>query len=59
MNKKDKRFWAAALILGGMSANYHHSFIPHDHWVSSAVWLADTLLKNLADKPGESKKAAK
>ena len=51
MDKEDKRFWAAALILGGMSANYHHTFMPNDHWVSSAVRLADLLLITLSEKP--------
>ena len=49
MNQEEKRFWAAALILAGISANYHHVFIPSDYWASGAVHLADYLLKVLSD----------
>lgn len=58
MNKKDKRFWAAALILAGMSANYHHNFIPSDYWATGAVSLADHLLKVLSDKPVKKPKVS-
>ena len=51
MNQEEKRFWAAALILAGISANYHHVFIPSDYWASGAVHLADYLLKVLSDPP--------
>ena len=58
MDKEDKRFWAAALILGGMSANYHHSFLPDPFWVSAAVRLADHLLQTLSEKPMKDSKVS-
>lgn len=51
MDKEEKRFWAAAVILGGMAANYHHNLIPATYWATGAVELADYLLKVLADPP--------
>ena len=51
MDREEKRFWAAALILAGLSANYHQGLIPCNYWVSCAVELADYLLKILSEKP--------
>ena len=51
MDREEKRFWAAALILAGLSSNYHHNLIPSNYWASSAVELADYLLKILSEKP--------
>ena len=59
MNKKDKRFWAAALILGGMSANYHHNLLPATYWTAGAVELADHLLETLSEKPMKAPKMSK
>lgn len=53
MDKEEKRFWAAAIILGGMSANYHHNLIPANYWAAGAVELADHLLKTLDEKPSK------
>ena len=50
MDKEEKRFWAAAIILGGMAANYHHNLIPATYWTAGAVELADQLLKTLDEK---------
>ena len=58
MNKEEKRFWAAAIILGGMSANYHHNLIPDTCWVSGAVKLADHLLQTLSEKPMKDPKVS-
>lgn len=54
INWEERRFWVSALILAGMSANYHHTFIPSTHWASSAVYLADHLLQILSDPSGGS-----
>ena len=59
MDKEEKRFWAAAIILGGISANYHHNLIPGNHWAAGAVELADHLLQTLSEKPVKNPKAAK
>lgn len=56
MDKEEKRFWAAAIILGGLSANYHHNLIPSDYWATGAVELADHLLKTLSEKPMKDQK---
>jgi hypothetical protein len=53
MDKEEKRFWAAAIILGGMAANYHHDLIPSSYWVKGAVDLADYLLQALSKTPME------
>ena len=58
MDKEDKRFWAAALILGGMSANYHHNLIPDSFWAPAAVRLADHLLQTLSEKPMKEPKVS-
>lgn len=58
MDKEEKRFWAAALILGGMSANYHHNLIPAPYWTDGAVRLADQLLKTLSETPKEDSKVS-
>ena len=58
MNKEDKRFWAATLILAGLSANYHHNLIPAPFWTSGAVKLADQLLKSLSETPEEDSKVS-
>ena len=58
MDKEEKRFWAAALILGGMSANYHHNLIPGTYWAAGAVELADHLLKTLSEKPRKDPKVS-
>ena len=52
INWEERRFWVSALILAGMSANYHHNFIPSDYWAKGAVDLADHLLQLLADTSG-------
>ena len=49
INWEERRFYAATKILGGMCANYHHTFIPATHWVTSAVRLADVLMKALSN----------
>jgi hypothetical protein len=54
INWEERRFIVSALILAGMSANYSHTFIPHTHWASSAVYLADHLLQILSDPSGGS-----
>ena len=51
MDKEEKRLLAAAIILGGMAANYHHKLIPATYWTAGAVELADHLLKTLDEKP--------
>ena len=58
INWEERRFYAATQILAGMSANYSHTFIPSTHWASSAVYLADHLLKALAEKPIEDPKVS-
>ena len=58
MNKEEKRFWASAIILGGMSANYHHNLIPGTYWAAGAVELADHLLKTLSEKPRKDPKVS-
>ena len=59
MDKEEKRFLAAAIILGGMSANYHHNLIPATYWTAGAVELADHLLQTLAETPMKEPKLAK
>ena len=49
---EEKRFWASALILAGMAANYHHNLIPSDYWATGAVSLADHLLQVLSNSSG-------
>ena len=49
MEREEKRFWAAALILAGLSSNYHHGLIPSSYWATGAVELADYLLKVLSE----------
>ena len=51
MDKEEKRLLAAAIILGGMAANYHHNLIPATYCTAGAVELADHLLKTLDEKP--------
>ena len=51
MEKEEKRLLAAAIILGGMAANYHHNLIPATYWTAGAVELANHLLKTLDEKP--------
>ena len=58
MDREEKRFWAAAIILGGMSANYHHNLIPGTYWAAGAVELADHLLQTLSEKPEEESKVS-
>ena len=58
MDIEEKRFWAAAIILGGMAANYHHNLIPATYWTAGAVELADYLLKTLSEKPMEEPKVS-
>ncbi len=58
MNKEEKRFWASAIILGGMSANFHHNLIPGTYWAAGAVELADHLLKTLSEKPRKDPKVS-
>jgi len=58
MDKEEKRFLAAALILAGLSANYHHNLIPASYWAFGAVELADHLLKTLEEKPMEDQKVS-
>ena len=58
MDKEDKRFWAAALILAGMAANYHHNLIPDSYWTDGAVRLADQLLQTLSEIPKEDSKVS-
>ena len=58
MDKEEKRFWAATIILGGMSANYHHNLIPGTYWAAGAVELADHLLKTLSEKPRKDPKVS-
>lgn len=50
MTTEEKRFWASAIILGGMAANCHHNLIPSSYWTVGAVELADSLLKTLEGK---------
>lgn len=59
MDKEEKRFLAAAIILGGMSANYHHNLIPATYWTAGAVELADHLLQTLAETPMKDQKLSK
>ena len=54
MDKEDKRFWAAALILAGLSANYHHNLLPAPYWATGAVELADELIKVLSASQEQS-----
>lgn len=58
MDKEEKRFWAAALILCGLSSNYHHNLIPSDFWATASVELADYLLKVLSETPVEKEKVS-
>lgn len=58
MDIEEKRFWAAAIILGGMSANYHHNLIPSSYWATGAVELADELLLILSEKPMKDPKVS-
>jgi hypothetical protein len=58
MDKEEKRFWAAALILAGMSANYHHNLIPSPYWTAGAVELADELIKVLSKTSVEKEKVS-
>jgi hypothetical protein len=58
MDKEEKRFWAAALILAGMSANYHHNLIPSPYWTTGAIELADELLKDLSKTSVEKEKVS-
>ena len=58
INWEERRFWVSALIMAGMSANYSHTFIPSTHWASSAVYLADHLLKALAESPQQAPKVS-
>ncbi len=59
MDKEEKRFWAAAIILGGMAANYHHNLIPATYWAAGAVELADHLLQTLSERPMKDPKMSK
>lgn len=44
INWEERRFWASALILSGMCANYaHQSASPFR--AKDAVWLADQLIR--------------
>ena len=52
INWEERRYYAATIILAGMSANYHHSLIPSPYWAQGAVDLADHLLKILSDPSG-------
>lgn len=52
INWEERRFWAAALILGGMCANYHHTFIPSNYWAKGAIDLAVYFLQLLANTSG-------
>ena len=58
MDKEEKRFWAAAIILGGLSANFHHNLIPSSYWAAGAVDLADQLIKILSEYPMEATKVS-
>jgi len=53
MNKEEKRFWAAALILAAFTANYSYHLIPDAHWTPCVVKLADNLLKVLEETSRE------
>lgn len=55
MTAEEKRFWASALILAGMSANYHQGLIPSNYWATGAVELADHLLQALSTPSKMSK----
>ena len=59
MDKEEKKFLAAAIILGGMSTNYHHNLIPATYWTAGAVELADHLLQTLAEIPMKDQKLSK
>ena len=58
MDKEEKLFWAAALILSGMAANYHHGLIPSSYWVKGAVDLADNLLQAVSKATMEESKVS-
>ena len=58
MEKEEKRFLAAALILAGLSANYNHGLIPPLYWGKGAVELADHLLKTLEETSRKVKKVS-
>lgn len=47
---KERRFWAAALILSGKAANYHNSIISN-YDIEDSIRNADLLLKTLLEKP--------
>lgn len=46
---KERKFWASALILSGMCANYHNGMYPSDSRVKDAVYYADCLIKELCN----------
>ena len=43
INWEERRFWASALILSGMRANYAHPSASSSR-AKDAVWLADQLI---------------
>ena len=64
--KEERRFWASAMILSGMCANYSNSPRPSIYWAYDAIEMADYLLhflettpppvfKNVKDKDKDSK----
>lgn len=46
---EERRFWAAALLLSGMSANYNNGIYPSPCRVEDARFLADQLIQALND----------
>ena len=58
MDKEEKRFWAAILILAAFTANYRYNLIPDAHWTPGVVKLADHLLKVLEETSREAQKVS-
>lgn len=48
---EERRFWAAAMFLSGMCANYSNSPRPSIYWAYDAIEMADYLLHFLETTP--------
>ena len=49
---EERRWMTASMILGGMCGNYHNGLYPEtEERVRTAILMADTLIKSLAEKP--------
>lgn len=54
INWEERRFYAAALILAGLAANYQHPFTPNTCYIKSVINLADKLVQALSAPSDQS-----